>query len=139
MDQILRPNQNGFRQLRSTASQILALRRIVEELKNYQKEAAIVFIDFKKAFDSVNRVKMFDILSAYGIPVETVNAIKIMYENTSATVLTSEGETEYFSVNSGILQGDPLAPFLFIIVLDYALRMSITEEDGLIIARCRSR
>ena len=138
VDKVLRSNQNGFRELRSTASMILALRRIIEEVRNHQKEAVIVFIDFKKAFDSVNRSRMFDILLAYGIPEETVNAIKIMYENTSATVLTPEGETEYFSINSGILQGDPLAPFLFIIVLDYALRMAIEVNDGLVISRRRS-
>ena len=103
IDLFLRPNQNGCRQLRSTSSQILALRRIVEEVKNHQKEAVIVFIDFKEAFDSVNRSKMFEILIAYEIAQETVDAIKIIYENTSATVLTPEGETEYFLINSGIL------------------------------------
>ena len=122
VEKILRPNQSGFRPLRSTASQILALRRLIEEIRNHQKEAAIIFIDFRKAFDSVDRPTMFKILHAYGIPEETINAIKIMYEDTSAVVLTPEGESDSFSVNTGVLQGDPLAPYLFIIVLDYALR-----------------
>ncbi|XP_038055810.1 uncharacterized protein LOC119727814 [Patiria miniata] len=76
VEKILRPNQSGFRPLRSTSSQILALRRLIEEIRNHQKEAAIIFIDFCKAFDSVDRPTMFKILHAYGIPEETTNAIK---------------------------------------------------------------
>jgi len=96
IDRILRFNQNGFRPSRSTSSQVLALRRLIEEVKNHNIEAVITFIDFRKAFDSVNRKKMFKILSAYGISQKLVDAIEIMYTNNRATVLTSEGETETF-------------------------------------------
>jgi len=82
---------------------------------------------------------MFLILKAYGIPLPVVNAIRVMYENTSATVVTPEGETDLFTIITGVLQGDPLAPFLFIIVLDYALRASICETDGVTLKRRRSR
>ncbi|KAI0228091.1 hypothetical protein LSAT2_021414, partial [Lamellibrachia satsuma] len=57
---------------------ILALRRIIEDTRNHQKEAAIIFIDFKKAFDSVDRNKLFQILQAYGIPEKIAKAIQIM-------------------------------------------------------------
>ena len=63
---------------------------------------------------------MFKILITYGIPPKLVDVIKIMYENNSATVLTQEGETEFFELTTGILQGDPLAPFLFVTLLDFA-------------------
>ena len=139
IDTVLRPNQNGFRTGRSTTSHILAFRRIVEELKNHDMEAVLTFIDFRKAFDSIDRVKMFQILEAYGIPPDVVAAIRVMYENTSAVVLTPEGETDQFSIDTGVLQGDPLAPFLFIICLDYALRNAITDSDGLTLKRRRSR
>ena len=61
-----------------------------------------------------------------------------MYENTSALVITPEGKTEQFAIDTGVLQGDPLAPFLFIICLDYALRSAITDSDGLTLKRRRS-
>lgn len=48
----------GFREGRSTTSQILALRRIIEEVKLNNLSAVITFIDFKKAFDSIRRGKM---------------------------------------------------------------------------------
>ena len=50
----------------------------------------IVFIDFKKAFDSVHRGKMFNILKAYGIPENLVEAIKLMHDNTKAGVITPD-------------------------------------------------
>ena len=136
IDKVLRPNQNGFRQGKSTTSHIFALHRIVEELKNYNKEAVVAFIDFRKAFDSIDRGKMFQILNAYGIPLEVVDAIKVMYEDTSALVITPEGETNTFSIDTGVLQGDPLAPFLFVICLDYDLRFL---TDGLTLKRRPSR
>ena len=139
IDTILRPNQNGFRQGRSTSSRLLALRRIVGEVKNHDMEAVLTFIDFREAFDSVVRVKIFQILEAYGIPSAVVAAIRIMYKNTSAVVLTPEGETDQFMIATGVLQGHPLAPFLFIICLDYALRTAISDSDGLILKRRRSR
>jgi len=55
------------------------LRRIVEKLKNHDLEAVITFVDFRKAFDSIDRTKMFSILKAYGIPTDIIAAIKVMY------------------------------------------------------------
>ena len=68
---------------------------------------------------------MFEILKLYGIPNTIISAIRVLCTDTSSTILTSDGETPPFLINAGILQGDALAPFLFIIVVDYVLRMSI--------------
>ena len=64
----LRKNQNGFRPRRTATSQILALRRIIEGVKNKNLPAIITFIDFKKAFDTIHRGKLIKLLAAYGIP-----------------------------------------------------------------------
>ena len=85
-----------------------------------------------KAFDSIHRGKMEQILLAYGIPKETVAAITILYRNTKVKVRSPDGDTEYFDIVAGVLQGDTLAPYLFIICLDYVLRTSIDKikENG---------
>ena len=85
----------------------------------------LAFIDFSKAFDSIDRTKMFEILGLYGIPEPIIEAIKVLYTNTSSTIMTPDGETEPIDIMAGILQGDTLAPFLFIMVLDYVLRKSL--------------
>ena len=80
-----------------------------------------------KAFDSIHRGKMEQILLAYGIPKQTVAAITILYRNTKVKVRSPDGDTEYFDIVAGVLQGDTLAPYLFIICLDYVLRTSIDK------------
>ena len=142
IDPHLRPNQNGFRPNRTTTSQILALRRIIEGVKARNLQAVITFIDFKKAFDSIHRKKMIKILKAYGIPEKMVDAIAILYNNTRAKILSPDGETEYFEIIAGVLQGDTLAPYLFAIVLDYAMMMALNgneERLGFQLTRRRSR
>ena len=125
----LRPNQNGFRPNRSTSSHILALRRIIEGVKQNKLPAVITFVDFRKAFNSVHRVKMMKILSAYGIPDELVKAISLLYENTWAKILSPNGDTEFFNTLAGLLQGDALAPYLFAIVIDYTMRQAVRDQE----------
>ena len=127
IDYILRKNQNGFRRNRSTTSQILTLRRILEGVRAKNLQATILFGDFTKAFDSIHRGKIEQILLAYGIPKETVAAITILYRNTKVKVRSPDGDTDYFDIIAGVLQGDTLAPYLFIICLDYVLRTSIDK------------
>ncbi|KAL5270988.1 hypothetical protein ACHWQZ_G001587 [Mnemiopsis leidyi] len=139
VDPLLRPNQNGFRRGRSTLPQILALRRIIEECRIGKKSAAIVFVDFSKAFDSINRDALFHILSLYGIPAPIIKAIRLLYDSAKSRVQTSDGLTEFFETLIGVLQGDTLAPFLFIIVLDYILRNCMSPDYGLTITPRQSR
>ena len=68
VEPILRKNQNGFKRGRSILSQILCLRRLIEESKLSNRDLALVFVDFSKAYDSVDRGKIFEILKLYGIP-----------------------------------------------------------------------
>ena len=85
---------------------------------------------------------MLKILRAYGIPNQIVSAIATMYENTGAKVITPDGETEPFNISAGVLQGDTLAPYLFVIALGYALREAIDgreEELGFQLVKRQSR
>ena len=84
---------------------------------------------------------MEQILLTYGIPKEIVAAKTILYRNTKVKVRSSDGDTEYFNIVAGVLQGDTLAPYLFIIYLDYVLRASIDKirENGFELTKKRSR
>ena len=78
------------------------------------------------------------ILLAYGLPKETVAAIMILYKNTKVKVRSPD---EYFDIVAGVVQGDTLAPYLFIICLDYVLRTSIDKirENGFELTKKRSK
>ena len=84
---------------------------------------------------------MLKIPSARSIPERLELSIKDMYTNTKAKVLSPDGEAAMFDIISGVLQGDTLAPFLFIIVLDYTMRQSIDgrEEELGVTFKNRSR
>ena len=133
---IPKKNQNDFRRNRSTTSQILTTRRILEGVrakKTYRRQYT--------AFDSIHRGKMEEILLAYGIPKKTVAAITILYRNTKVKVRSPDGITDYFVIGAGILQGYTLAQYLFIICFDYGLRTSIDKikENGFDLTKKRSR
>ena len=68
---------------------------------------------------------MEQILLSYGLPKETVVAIMILYRNTKVKVRSLDGDTDYFDIVAGVLQGGTIAPYLFIICLDYVLKTSI--------------
>ena len=70
---------------------------------------------------------MEQILLAYGSPKETIAAIMMLYRNTKVKVRSPDGDTDYFDIVVGLLQGDTLAPYLFIVCLDFVLRTSIDK------------
>ena len=65
----------------------------------------------------------------------------MLYKNTKVKFCSSDGDTDYFNIVVGVLQGDTLAPYLFIICLDYMLRTSIDlmKENGFKLAKERNR
>ena len=84
---------------------------------------------------------MEQILLAYSLPKETVAAITILHRNTKVKVRSPDGDTEYFDIVAGVLQGDTLAPYLFIICLEYVVRTSTDKirENGFELTKKRSR
>ena len=142
LDPLLRTAQNGFRAKRTTVGQIVALRRLLEGVRANNLSCVLTFIDFRKAFDTIHRGKLMEILRAYGVPEKIVSAIAATYSQTWAKVRTPDGDTESFEILAGVLQGDTLAPFLFIVALDYALRCAIDgreEELGFTLTKRASR
>ena len=141
IDDILRENQNGSRRNRSMTSEILTIRRILEGVRAKNLQVTFLLVDFTKAFESIHRGKMEQILLAYNLPKETVAAIMILYRKTKVKVRSPDGDTEYFDIVAGVLQSDTLASYLFIICLDYVLRPSIDKirENGFELTKKRSR
>ena len=86
IENILRKNQDGLWRNRSMISQILTIHRILESVRAKKLEATILFVNFTKAFDSIHRGKMEQILLAYGPPKETIAAIMMLYKNTKVKV-----------------------------------------------------
>ena len=83
---------------------------------------------------------MEQILLTNSLPKENDAAIMMLYKNAKLNVHSPDVDTHNFDIVAGVLQGDTLAPYLFIICLEYVLRISIglTKENGFKLAKERS-
>ena len=116
---------------------VLTLLRLIEGCQTKQVNLVVAFIDFKKAFDSIRWIALDSILHAYGIPSRLRNAVMALYYGAKVGVTTADGEADPFNLSAGVLQGDTLAPYLFVLVVDYVLRCAIPDDShGFIISPC---
>jgi hypothetical protein len=138
LNSLLLGYQSGFRPGRSAVEQIAAIRSVIDTCRTRQKAVSIVFVDFRKAFDSISRPSIVHLLEAYGVPSTLVTATMDLYTDSSAFVRTRDGPTDSFNTSSGVLQGDTLSPLLFLLVVDYILRRCLREEDSYVLAPRRS-
>jgi hypothetical protein len=83
--------QAGFRRSRSTIYQIHAVRQILEKCYEFGIELHNIFIDFKQAFDKVNRPKIYESLKMLKIPTKLIKLVKTTLTNSRAVVDISGG------------------------------------------------
>ena len=124
----LRDEQAGFRQNRSCSDQITTLRIIVEQSIEWNSSLYINFIDFEKAFDSVDRSTLWKILRHYGIPDKIVSLIKNLYDGMTCKIIHGSQLSEPFTITTGVRQGCLLSPLLFLLVIDWIMKR-VTERD----------
>ena len=122
LDSLLRDEQAGFRQERSCTDQIATLRIIIEQSLEWNTGLYLGFVDFEKAFDSVDREVIWQILWHYGVPEKIVNMIRCFYSGFECQAIHDGFLTEPFQVRTGVRQGCLLSPLLFLVVLDWVTR-----------------
>ncbi|MES9880684.1 MAG: reverse transcriptase family protein [Sedimenticola sp.] len=115
---LLCDEQNGFRKLRSCLDHIYTLTTIIRNRKLQNKPTFLCFVDFSKAFDSVNRDCLWYKLMSMGVSGNMLQIIKKLYENVQACVRVNNQLTDWFSVDAGVRQGDNLAPTLFAVYVN---------------------
>ena len=121
VDRLLQEEQAGFRKERSCTDHIATLRVIIEQSLEWNSPLYITFIDFKKAFDSVDRTALWKLLAHYGIPEKIIRLIRTTYEPS-----TCNGSfTEPFSILSGVRQGCLLSRFLFLLAINWIIASTI--------------
>ena len=98
VDKRLRAEQAGSRQRRSTTEQIFILGNIIEQSYECQTPLVINFIDFEKAFDSLHRPSLWDIMKAYGIPVKIIRVVQLLYQDGESAVLDGGQTSEWFKI-----------------------------------------
>ena len=106
----------------------------------------LVFVDFVKAVDSVDREGLWMALRRRVIPFKIVSVIKSTYNGAQCRVLHSGTLTAAFVVGSGVRQGCILSPALFLVVIGDIIQASIAKqvlwhkmENGQLFAKLRLR
>ena len=128
MNNILVEEQNGFRVGRSCIDHIFVLCTVLRNRKMMGKETFLCFIDYKKAFDSVDRNLLLYKLSNIGVNGKMYGAISSLYSNPKSRVILQDYSTDFFDCPVGVKQGDCLSPTLFAIFInDLAIEI---KESG---------
>jgi hypothetical protein len=83
--------------------------------KKWEYSAAVrqIFIDLKKAYDSVSREVLYNILCEFGIPMKLLRQIKVFLNETYSSVQVGKNLCDMFLIKNGLKQGDALLPLLF--------------------------
>ena len=112
------PEQAGFRRAFSTTDHIFILRCLIDQTKAHKRKLFCCFVDFRKAFDTVPRERLFTRLQNLEIPDEMIWSIYALYEQVSGQVRCPRGLSKTFHSTIGVKQGCPLSPTLFGIYID---------------------
>ena len=126
-------NQLGFSKGAQTYDHILTLQTIVNKYRKLKTPVYAVFVDFRKAFDSVCREALFLKLAKLGIRGKIFETLNHMYANSTAQVKLSGHLSNKFPIMKGTEQGHPLSPDLFkIYIKDLSPRLDFENCPKLI-------
>ena len=118
----LRDHQAGFRKGRSCTDKISTLRIIVEQSMEWDSCLYIHFVDYEKAFDSLDRDTLWKLLQHYGIPDKLTSLIRNSFEDMACRVIHAGQLTDSFMVKTGVRQWCLLSPFLFLLAIDWIMK-----------------
>ena len=124
--------QAGFRAGYSTLDNIFILHSVVQKVLSIKRRACYcLFVDFSKAFDTINRSSLFTRLKCLGVHGKLLNSIISLYKNTEACVKNGFNVSEYFNCNIGVRQGCTLSPNLFTLYINCLADMVKKNGEGI--------
>ncbi|XP_034071876.1 LOW QUALITY PROTEIN: uncharacterized protein LOC117545945 [Gymnodraco acuticeps] len=129
-ESILPESQCGFRKSRSTVDMIFTARQLQEKCREQHQDLFMAFVDLSKAFDTVQRERLWEVLIRFGCPKKFVNILRQFHD---CSVTIGGQESSPFPVHTGVRQGCVLAPVLFNIFLlcvTQLLHKEIEDSSG---------
>lgn len=121
-EKIIGDYQNGFRSNRSTTDNIFAIKMISEKVWEYNQSIHYLFIDFLKAYDSIHRDSLWNVMIEFGFPLKLINMCRLCMDDNTSRILLNGKRSDSFQNRTGLRQGDALSPLLFNIALEKVIR-----------------
>ena len=94
----------GFRKGRTCTDAIFTVQQIIEKRKEHNLKLFLLLIDYEKAYDNVNRNKLWEMMENK-IPNYLLNTVKYIYRNTKIRIKFNDGICEPIHANKGVRQG----------------------------------
>jgi hypothetical protein len=115
--------------VRSTKAVVRAIIDVMEFTKSTNTKGIAAFLDFEKAFDTVNWKVIEKTLQNFGLGENFIKWVKAVYNNSEACVTNNGFSSPFFKLERGVRQGCPLSAYLFIMVVELlANKIRNTEE-----------
>ena len=133
-DDILGREQVGFREGYSTIDHAFVLHLVIELYQSVRNRVFCAFIDYRKAFDSIDRSLLWQKLLSYNINGKVLNIIRQIYSKAKSCIRKDNMISDYFMCNVGVRQGDNLSQVLFSLFINEFTEYVSTAYGGLNIA-----
>lgn len=134
-ESIIGDYQCGFRSGRSTTDQIFTIRNIMEKCYEYNIPVHQLFVDYKEAYDSIERPYLFETLHVLGVPAKLVRLVEMTLKKTRGKISLAGAKSREFNVARGLRQGDALSCMLFNLTLERVIRKIEINPGGTLLNR----
>ena len=119
---LIHEDQKAFIKGRQMSENITQLQASVYRIVKDRKRAALLSIDYRKAFDTVSHSAMWEILKKFGYGEYIINMIKTLYSGANSSVINNGYTTPRFRIGRSCRQGDCVSPYLFLLVIEPLLQ-----------------
>ena len=127
---IINCDQMGYVKDRFIGETIRSIYDIMEFTAEENIPGLLVFIDFKKAFDSVEWNFLYRCLEIFNFGPDFIHWVKTYYKNIQSCIINNGMASNLFSLERGVRQGDPLSPYLFIVAVE-TLAIAIRQNPDI--------
>ena len=119
---VINPNQTGYIKGRFIGENVRLIHDIMHHTKLTDKPGIAIFLDFRKAFDTIEWCYLKKALQTFGFGPDIQNWFDIIYNDASSCVLHNGHASEFFLLEKGLRQGCPLSGLLFVLGIELLAR-----------------